>query len=1209
MTDAPPPPLRKAGAALRDFIRAAPVALAMFDRELSLITASGPMTTILGSAEPGSDLDGQFPNGPPALLDAARRGLLGETLFGEMTRPGASDGGASQLRWRIWPWRDAAGAGAGIILYATELANDALTAAIFRLLSRDSRDLDHYLRDCVQGLARLLAVDWVHLAVPCPDAPGAMHTRAICLDGEILPNIRYVLDGTPCDVTLRDTACFFPAGARHLFPGDQVLTDLGIEAYAGVQLLRPDGSFLGILSAMHRRPLADDAPLEVGLMLASIGIGAAIERHQAEHAVRDSEQLTRAVLDAMDAQIAVLDQSGYIVLVNDAWSALSGATGVLAGMGGVGDDYASLCDAAASECTEAAEAAHRLRDVLGNGTQHAGFEFACSASRESRWFRCTIRRFEISGATHVLIKFQETTAIRRAERRSDQIHQQFSHLFDFAPDAMFMVDHSGLIRVANGRAEAMFGYAAHDLEGQPVEILINASGRGRHVALREDFTRSDRQTAMGDRRSTLRGQRRNGEEFPVEISLSRYSGPDDEYMIASVRDISAREQAQADRLARQVAEEANEAKSTFLATMSHEIRTPLSAVLGLAEVLTHTTLSHDQAQLLDNMRGSAQHLLRLIDDVLDFSKIEAGSLEIERAPLDLVALIEHTARGLATHAADRGVELQLYVAPEVPRQVLSDEVRLRQIIFNLLGNAIKFSVAGQARGGIAALRAEMEPGEAKALRLEFIDNGIGMHPQDSARIFQPFTQAEQSTTRKFGGTGLGLAICRRIVDRLGGKIAVTSAPGHGSTFVVRLPLEPLPQDAASDRTRDAPVLKGILCVMGASHSYAAADMRRVLEQRGARVIDPAETGDALPQHGAGVVLIRGEGDEPAPGPLVRLPQVIVGHDTGHRLAIRGRGRVFVEGRAMSAGDLTTAIMLAADEAESGIAARGVRSAIPVVPVADGTAPPILVAEDDPINRKVILRQLDLLGVRADLAHDGADAHCRWRKGDYRLLLTDLHMPQMDGYALTRAIRADEASDPARRRVRIVALTANALRDELSRARAAGLDGFLTKPISLERLAEELSAWLPHDDTPVSAPCRTSLPASMPDAPPPHNDVIDTSTHPTMIGDDIETVRGFLGAYRDQSIALAGQIARAAGGGDMAQAAMLLHRLKSSSRWVGARAFGDMCERLEALAQAGDSLGLNAGLSDFAGRHTEVLVALAELGATTGEAPIAHQGAD
>ncbi|MDP1837247.1 MAG: PAS-domain containing protein, partial [Reyranella sp.] len=513
------------------------------------------------------------------------------------------------------------------------------------------------------------------------------------------------------------------------------------------------------------------------------------------------------------------------------------------------------------------------------------------------------------------------------------------------------------------------------------------------------------------------------------------------------RALDAAEKSRAD------AEAANQAKSTFLATMSHEIRTPMNGVLGMMEVLEAEGVDETQAHTVATMRESAQALLRIIDDLLDFSKIEAGALELEETPFSLTGLVESAIATFRPQAERKGLSLVAAVAPGSTDALVGDPTRVRQILFNLLGNALKFT----DRGG-AMIRARTEPlGEGGTrVVLSVSDTGIGMNEAQQQRLFLPFSQADSSTTRRFGGTGLGLSIVRRLAQLMGGDVAAESSPGAGSTFIVTLTLLAAPADS----------------------------------------------------------------------PLADLP-------------------------------------LDRSPAETAAAASAASTSL--------AGNRVLVVDDHPINRDVLVRQLRALGVASDSAADGLAGLQAWRSGAYDIVFADIHMPQMDGFEMTAEIRRLETAD-RRPHTPIVAVTANALAGEDERCRAAGMDGYLSKPVSLDRLRATLQRWLRGETGAKPA--------------------IDRSVLDPWIADDEAARRDLLRKFSATATLSRRDIEAAMTAGDLPGLAAAAHRLKGSALAVGARALGEAAGALERTAKAGDRAACQDSLGPLA---VEVQRAQAEIG--------------
>ncbi|HEU0234330.1 MAG TPA: PAS domain S-box protein [Gallionella sp.] len=777
--------------------------------------------------------------------------------------------------------------------------------------------------------------------------------------------------------------------------------------------------------------------------------------------------------------------------------------------------------------------------------------------------------------------------------------------------AMMVTDLTPKILRVNKAFEEITGYTAAEAVGQNPKILSAPEIRKSKAFYDEMWADL---LSKGKWSGEVLDKRKNGEIYPKWLTITAVTAPDGTltHYVGSFFDITERKRMEAELLqlndeledkvaartadleqARLDAEQANRAKSVFLATMSHEIRTPMNGVIGMIDVLQQSSLKGYQVEMVDLIRESAIFLLTLIDDILDFSKIEAGRLEIEHAPMQLADTVEKACGMLDRLASRKKVYLTLFIDPAIPEKVLGDTVRLRQVLVNLASNAIKFS-SGQDRPGRVSVRAMLSRNglagrspEQVTVEFQVTDNGIGMDKETLARLFTAFTQADASTTRRFGGTGLGLAISCRLVELMDGEIAVQSEPGKGSSFTVRLPFAWLPENAVSGEAPSE--VAGLSCLMVDGTDNLAEELAAYLTHGGAAVERVADLAAARERAGAlppGLWLwIAAAGEEqPSPDNLRAAARTRPEQDI--RFVVIGRGQrrkprvvapdlVMLDGNILKRRTFLKAVAIAAgrvqEEVEMPISDRSAMAVkLPSREEARQQGRLILVAEDNETNQKVILRQLALLGLVADIADNGWLALERWRSGDYALLLSDLHMPEMDGCELTAAIRAAEGES---RHIPVIALTANALHGEAERCREAGMDDYLSKPVRLADLQAMLEKWLPAaaESAPLEPMPELHATASVP---------VDVNVLKALIGDDEAMVGEFLHDFRLSAARIAVELRTACAAGQAAAAGAQAHKLKSSARSVGALALGELCAQMEQAGKAGDTETLAALLPRF-----------------------------
>jgi two-component system sensor histidine kinase/response regulator len=670
--------------------------------------------------------------------------------------------------------------------------------------------------------------------------------------------------------------------------------------------------------------------------------------------------------------------------------------------------------------------------------------------------------------THANTKLgEEITDRKRAEQALRESSELVILLLDSTPEAIYGIDTKGNCTFCNPSCLRALGYEdPKDLLGKNVHAMVHHTRPdGTPYPVEECHIYEAFRVGHGTHIDDEVFWRKDGTSFPTEY-WSRPIHRGDELIgsVVTFVDVTQRRQAeQVLRDAKEAADAANQAKSTFLATMSHEIRTPMNGILGMTELVLDTELTSEQRDNLGLVRLSAESLLTVINDILDFSKIEAGKLEIESIPFDLRESLGETMKALGFRAHQKGLELIYEVQSEVPEAVLGDPGRVRQVLVNLVGNSIKFTEHGEI---LVSVTLETESPERVALHFAVKDTGVGIPADKQEKIFEAFSQADGSMARKYGGTGLGLTICTRLVEMMGGRIWVESEAGQGSTFhfTLRLavqsdttalapPLQPqelhkLPVLIVDDNFTNRRVLHGMLTRWG-MRPTAVEGGRAALQ-----ALDIAKsTGRSFP-----LILLDGqmpEMDGFSLAELIHKDRELAGTAV---MMLTSAGHLGDAARCRELG-ISAYLVKPVRQRELLDSILRVLGKIPVteaVPLITRhtlrearNRAQILLAEDNTVNQTLAVRLLEKRGYTVTVAADGAVALAALEKNSFDLVLMDVQMPNMDGFEATAAIRAKEKLTGGR--IPIVAMTAHALKGDQERCISAGMDGYITKPIRTSEL--------------------------------------------------------------------------------------------------------------------------------------------------------------
>lgn len=915
-----------------------------------------------------------------------------------------------------------------------------------------------------------------------------------------------------------------------------------------------------------------------GQMTGFLGVAMDItERKQAELALGHERFLLHTLMDNLPDSIYFKDNKSCFLRINQAMARRFGLADPQAAVGKTDSDFFAA-DHASQVQADDQKVMTTAEPIL---------------SKEERESWPDGRRVWVSTSKLPLRdeagKIAGTFGITRDITERKLADERFRLVVEASQNALLVVDRQGKIVLVNSQTERLFGYAREELLGESIELLVPPHIRDTHPHLRDGYFARPQVRAMGEG-GQLFGTRKDGTTVPVEIGLSPLETEGGIFALASIVDITARKAIEDSlRSAKESAEAASRAKTDFLANMSHEIRTPMNAIIGMTELVLGTELPAVQREYLTIVLESSESLLSIINEVLDFSKIEVGKMELEIVDFSLWDVVGDAMKSLSLRAHSLGLELAYHIASETPEMLQGDPIRLRQVLTNLVGNAVKFTEQGEILVDISCVE-QRENGIL--LRFAVTDTGIGIPPEKQKHIFDAFTQADSSTTRRFGGTGLGLAITSRFVSLMGGEIQLESQVGIGSTFSFSVWFgRGQPQSTPGARFPTDLVRNVEVMIVDDN-----ATNRRILEE----MVRSWKMKPLMEPSAASAIKhlqLRANAGNPIPLLLTDV----------HMPDMDGLAMVEELRRISSYADLPVIVLSSGDrgtEADRcerlGVAAHlmkpvkqselltaienslsaGERTALLQPIKADGATPQIaplriLLAEDGLTNQKLAVALLTRWGHQVEVAENGQEAVHAYERENFDLVLMDVQMPEMDGLEATACIRSLEKKNG--RHIPIVAMTARAMTGDRDNCLEAGMDGYVAKPIRQRDLYQAIAKYFPTSPTAEAVEV-----------------AVDWSEILNATGGDRQVLGDLIATFLQEAPQLLSDLEQGIRAGDTTIVNRAAHTLKSNLKLFGAASVAEIAQRIELLdekTQWGDIEPLLADLKNRLGLFSAELKSL------------------